>query len=60
MATLTTGLSVALLPSLGDLIAAACLMKLGKRLPVGEVTLCSAKNEAAVAPCTFTYSLPPN
>ena len=35
METLAPGLSVTLLPSPGDLIAEARLMKLGKRLAVG-------------------------
>ena len=45
-------------PSQRDLIAEAKLMKLGKRLAVGEVTICSDGEEEPVAHVTATYSIP--
>jgi uncharacterized protein (TIGR00369 family) len=41
-----------------DLIAAARIMKLGKRLAVGEVMLMSAASPDPVAHVTATYSIP--
>jgi uncharacterized protein (TIGR00369 family) len=58
----TTNLSINFLskaPAGHDLIADARLMKLGKRLAVGEVTLYSAAGSEPVAHVTSTYSIPP-
>ena len=58
----TTNLNInffAKAPAGHDLIAEARLMKLGKRLAVGEVTLSSAGGGDAVAHVTSTYSIPP-
>jgi uncharacterized protein (TIGR00369 family) len=58
----TTNLNInffAKAPAGHDLIAEARLMKLGKRLAVGEVTLLSAAGGDAVAHVTSTYSIPP-
>jgi acyl-coenzyme A thioesterase PaaI-like protein len=41
------------------LIAEARLMKVGKRLVVGEVTIRSDGNDEPVAHVTATYSVPP-
>jgi len=45
-------------PAQRDLIAEAKLMKLGKRLAVGEVTVSSEGHEEPVAHATATYSIP--
>ncbi|MCW8885925.1 MAG: PaaI family thioesterase [Motiliproteus sp.] len=42
-----------------DLLAEVKLLKLGKRLAVGEVTLSSEGQEMPVAHVTSTYSIPP-
>jgi len=65
----TTNLSINFLsrPLPGDIIAQARLLKLGKRLAVGEVSLYSDSvlgsserlNDAPVAHVTSTYSIPP-
>jgi uncharacterized protein (TIGR00369 family) len=58
----TTNLNINFLskaPAGHDLIADARLMKLGKRLAVGEVILFSAASETPVAHATCTYSIPP-
>lgn len=58
----TTNLNINFLakaPAGHDLIAEARLLKLGKRLAVGEVTLYSAAGEDPVAHVTSTYSIPP-
>lgn len=59
----TTNLSINFLrkPLPGDLIAEACMLKLGKRLAVGEVHLYSDGESVAksVAHVTATYSIPP-
>ena len=47
-------------PERADLIAQARLLKLGKRLAVGEVNLYSDGQEEPVAHVTSTYSIPPN
>lgn len=48
-------------PAQRDLVAEARLLKLGKRLVTGEVTICSQGEEAAaVAHVTSTYSIPPD
>ncbi|MEH6626416.1 MAG: PaaI family thioesterase [Motiliproteus sp.] len=43
-----------------DILAQAKLLKLGKRLAVGEVTLCSEGEKMPVAHVTCTYSIPPS
>ncbi|MGB0866584.1 MAG: PaaI family thioesterase [Granulosicoccaceae bacterium] len=59
----TTQLSINFLrkPEPGDVIAVARLLKLGKRLAVGEVALYSASHpeDEMVAHVTATYSIPP-
>ena len=45
-------------PAQADLIAEARLMKIGKRLAVGEVTIYSDGSADAVAHVTSTYSIP--
>ena len=47
------------LPAQRDLLAEARLFKLGQRLAVGEVTICSDGDEEPVAHVTATYSIPP-
>jgi uncharacterized protein (TIGR00369 family) len=42
-----------------DLLAEARLLKLGKRLATGEVTICSQGEMEPVAHATSTYSIPP-
>jgi len=42
-----------------DIVADARLLKLGKRLAVGEVTLYSADQVDPVARASITYSIPP-
>jgi len=42
-----------------DLVAEARLLKLGKRLAMGEVTICSDGEAEPVAHVTSTYSIPP-
>ena len=56
----TTSLNINFLrkPGNADLIAECRLMKLGKRLAVGEVTLLSEGQSEAVAHATGTYSIP--
>jgi uncharacterized protein (TIGR00369 family) len=56
----TTNLNINFLrkPGPADLIADAKLMKIGKRLAVGEVILYSAGSEEPVAHVTSTYSIP--
>jgi uncharacterized protein (TIGR00369 family) len=59
----TTNLSINFLkrPAPGDVIADARMLKLGKRLAVGEVSLYSesGSHEDPVAHVTGTYSIPP-
>jgi uncharacterized protein (TIGR00369 family) len=57
----TTNLSINFLrkPYPGDMIAAATILKLGKRLAVGEISLRSEGDELA-AHATSTYSIPEN
>jgi uncharacterized protein (TIGR00369 family) len=45
-------------PAQRDLVAEARLLKLGKRLATGEVTICSQGEEEPVAHVTSTYSIP--
>jgi uncharacterized protein (TIGR00369 family) len=56
----TTNLNINFLrkPAQADLIADARLMKIGKRLAVGEVTINSAGSAEPVAHVTATYSIP--
>lgn len=59
--TVTTNLNINFLrkPEPRDLIGEARLMKLGKRLAVGEAWLHSDGSEEAVAHAVATYSIPP-
>ncbi len=56
----TTNLNINFLrkPTRADLLADARLMKVGKRLAVGEVTIYSEGTEEPVAHVTATYSIP--
>lgn len=56
----TTNLNINFLrkPGKGDLIAEARLMKVGKRLAFGEVTIFSEGSSEPVAHVTSTYSIP--
>jgi acyl-coenzyme A thioesterase PaaI-like protein len=56
----TTNLSINFLkkPEARDLIAEARLIKLGKRLAVGEVGIRSDGHDALAAHVTSTYSIP--
>lgn len=57
----TTNLSINFLrkaPANRDLLAEAKLLKLGKRLAVGEVLLFSEESDEPVAHVTSTYSIP--
>jgi len=56
----TTNLNINFLrkPGKGDLIAEARLMKVGKRLVVGEVAIYSEGEDEPVAHVTSTYSVP--
>jgi len=58
----TTNLTINFLrkPAAGDLIADAKLMKVGKRLAVGEVKIYSEGEAEPVAHVTSTYSIPNN
>ncbi len=57
----TTSLSINFLhkPLPGDIQADCRLIKLGKRLAVGEVFLTSGGQEAPISHVTATYSIPP-
>jgi len=58
----TTNLNINFLrrPPPTDILAEARLLKLGKRLAVGEVALYSAADPDMVAHVTATYSIPPD
>lgn len=58
----TTNLNINFLrrPEQRDVIAEARLLKLGRRLAVGEVTLYSEGDPEPVAHVTATYSIPPD
>lgn len=58
----TTNLNINFLrrPALGDVVARARLLKLGKRLAVGEVSIYSGDSDELVAHVTATYSIPPH
>lgn len=57
----TTSLTMNFLrkPALGDVLAEARLLKVGKALAFGEILLRSDGEEKLVAHCTSTYSIPP-
>ena len=57
----TTNLNINFLrkPAQRDLIAEVKLIKLGKRLAVGEVAIYSEGEDEMVAHATATYSIPP-
>jgi uncharacterized protein (TIGR00369 family) len=57
----TTNLNINFLrkPAPADVIGYAKLLKLGKRLAVGEVTMVSENESEPVAHATVTYSIPP-
>jgi uncharacterized protein (TIGR00369 family) len=57
----TTSLNINFLrkPKLGALVAECRLLKLGKRLAVGDVTIWAEGDEEPVAHATSTYSIPP-
>lgn len=58
----TTSLSINFLrkPVLGALVADCTLLKLGRRLAVGTVTIRCEGDPQPVAHATSTYSIPPN
>ncbi|HET9531353.1 MAG TPA: PaaI family thioesterase, partial [Blastocatellia bacterium] len=58
----TTNLNINFLrkPSAADVIGQARLLKLGKRLAVGEVIMYSENEPDPVAHATVTYSIPPD
>jgi uncharacterized protein (TIGR00369 family) len=58
----TTNLNINFLrkPMPGALVADCALLKLGKRLAVGTVTISCEGDEAPVAHATSTYSIPPH
>jgi uncharacterized protein (TIGR00369 family) len=57
----TTSLNINFLrkPALKDVIATGSILKMGKRLAVSQVMLCSADESEPVAHVTGTYSIPP-
>ena len=57
----TTNLNINFLrkPAQADVIAECKLLKLGKRLAIGEVTMYSDGDAEPVAHATVTYSVPP-
>ncbi len=59
--TVTTSVSINFLrkPARRDLIGEARILKLGKRLSVGDVTLFSEGDDRPVAHATMTYAIPP-
>ncbi len=59
---LTTSLNINFLraPKHADLIAEAEMLKLGKRLAIGQVTIYSDGSDDPVAHATVTYSIPPD
>ena len=58
---LTTNLNIDFLraPKPADVIAETEMLKLGRRLAVGRVTIYSEGSDAPVAHATVTYSIPP-
>lgn len=61
-AAVTTNLSCNFLrrPGPADLVAEARILKLGRRLAVGEITIFSEGSDQPVAHVTATYSIPPD
>lgn len=59
--TVTTNLNINFLrkPEPGRLVAKGRLLKLGKSLAVGEISLFSGTSEGPVAHASVTYSIPP-
>jgi uncharacterized protein (TIGR00369 family) len=59
--TVTTNLNINFLkkPAARDLLGEARLIKLGKRLAVGEIAIRSEGEDELVAHATSTYSIPP-
>lgn len=59
--TVTTNLSINFLrkPAARDLLGEVRLLKLGKRLAVGEISIRSDGEDELVAHATSTYSIPP-
>jgi len=59
--TVTTNLNINFMrrPKQGDLIAEGKILKLGRRLAVGEVALYSDGEAEPVAHATMTYAIPP-
>jgi uncharacterized protein (TIGR00369 family) len=57
----TTSLNINFLrkPKAGDVLAECTLMKLGKRLTVGEIAIRSDGEDEVVAHSVATYSIPP-
>ena len=57
----TTGLTINFLrkPALADLVAETRLLKVGKQLAVGDVTIYSDGVDGPVAHASLTYSIPP-
>jgi uncharacterized protein (TIGR00369 family) len=57
----TTNLSINFLkrPAQKDLLAETRLIKLGKRLAVADIAICSEGEDELVAHATSTYSIPP-
>jgi len=57
----TTSLNINFLrrPRPGDLVAEGTILKMGRRLAVGEVSLMCGPQEELVAHVTCTYALPP-
>lgn len=57
----TTNLSINFLkkPEPGDILAECRLLKVGKRLVIGEASLRSERDSDLVAHCVATYSVPP-
>lgn len=47
-------------PAPGDVVARGEILKLGKRLAVGEVSITSGRDGPLVAHVTATYSIPPD
>jgi uncharacterized protein (TIGR00369 family) len=58
----TTNLNINFLkkPAPGSLLADCEILKLGKRLAVGAVTICAESDDEPVAHATSTYSIPPS
>jgi len=56
----TTSLNINFLrrPAPADLVAECRLLKLGKRLAVGEIVICACGGDDVVAHATSTYSIP--